>query len=126
MAKRSIRQLRVGELIRAELARLLRLNRMHDPIFDQACISVTEVVVSPDFSVARVYLTALNADPEHCVIPTLEQHQSTLRKAIAAHVRLRTIPRLVFIRDERQDQALRIEDLLNTPNVKRDLEPDSP
>jgi ribosome-binding factor A len=102
---RSRRSERVGEQIRAELARLLR-EEVTDPRI--GLVTLTRVDVAPDFSNARVYWSALASRP-HAADPGVAADPATqagldsaagfLRSRLAHELRLRRIPELRFLHD---------------------------
>ncbi|MCO4052943.1 MAG: 30S ribosome-binding factor RbfA [Bosea sp.] len=115
------RQLRVGELIRHELAAILSRGGIHDPVLAKYVISVTQVRLSPDLKLATCYIMPLGGQDEKPVIAALDQHKRFLRGEIAHRVNLKFAPDLRFRRDEAFDEALRIDRLLHSDKVQRDL-----
>ena len=121
----SQRQLRVGELIRHAMAEMLSRGDIHDPVIEGHMITVPEVRMSPDLRLATVYVMPLGGKDEQEVVAALERNKKFLRGEIAHRVNLKFSPDLRFRVDERFDEAERIEKLLRTPAVQRDLAPDS-
>jgi ribosome-binding factor A len=117
----SQRQLRVGELIRHELADLLARGGVHDPIIEGHMITVPEVRVSADLRLATIYVMPLGGRDAKDVIDALERNSRYVRGEIARRVNLKFAPEIRFRIDERFDEAERIEKLLRTPAVQRDL-----
>jgi ribosome-binding factor A len=118
----SQRQLRVGELIRHELADMLSRGDIHDPIVEAHMITVPEVRMSPDLRLATIYVMPLGGRDEKEVVAALERNKRYVRGEIARRVNLKFAPEIRFRVDERFDEAERIEKLLRTPVVQRDLE----
>ncbi|MGE3145666.1 MAG: 30S ribosome-binding factor RbfA [Pseudorhodoplanes sp.] len=118
----SQRQLRVGELIRHELADMLTRGDVHDPVIEGHLITVPEVRMSPDLRLATVYVMPLGGKDEAEVVEALNRNRKFLRGEIAHRVNLKFAPDLRFRLDERFDEAERIEKLLRTPQVRRDLD----
>jgi ribosome-binding factor A len=118
----SQRQLRVGELIRHELAEMLSRGDIHDPVIEAHMITVPEVRVSPDLRLATVYVMPLGGRDIETVIEALDRNKRYVRGEIARRVNLKFSPEIRFRADERFDEAERIEKLLRTPAVKRDLD----
>ena len=118
----SQRQLRVGELIRHALADLLTRGEVHDPVLEGHMVTVPEVRMSPDLRLATVYVMPLGGRDVDDVIAALERNKKFLRGEIAHRVNLKFAPDIRFRADERFDEAERIEKLLRTPAVQRDLE----
>jgi ribosome-binding factor A len=117
----SQRQLRVGELIRHELADMLSRGAIHDPVIERHMITVPEVSMSPDLRLATIYVMPLGGHDEDEVIAALDRNKRYVRGEIARRVNLKFAPEVRFRIDERFDEAERIEKLLRTPAVQRDL-----
>jgi len=117
----SQRQLRVGELIRHELAAMLSRGDVHDPVIETHMITVPEVRMSADLRLATVYIMPLGGRDEQDVLAALDRNKRYLRGEIARRVNLKFAPEIRFRIDERFDEAERIEKLLRTPDVQRDL-----
>ncbi|HEX3936996.1 MAG TPA: 30S ribosome-binding factor RbfA [Xanthobacteraceae bacterium] len=118
----SQRQLRVGELIRHELAEMLTRGDIHDPVIEGHMITVPEVRMSPDLRLATIYIMPLGGRDEKPVLEALERNKRYVRGVIARRVNLKFAPDIRFRLDERFGEAERIEKLLRTPIVQRDLE----
>src|SRR5580698_4819064 len=118
----SQRQLRVGELIRHELAAMLSRGDIHDPVIEGHMITVPEVRVSPDLRLATIYVMPLGGRDIEAVIEALDRNKRYVRGEIARRVNLKFAPEIRFRADERFDEAERIEKLLRTPAVQRDLD----
>jgi ribosome-binding factor A len=118
----SQRQLRVGELIRHTLAEMLARGDVHDPVIEGHMITIPEVRMSPDLRLATVYVMPLGGRDADEVVTALDRNKRYLRGEIAHHVNLKFAPDLRFRVDDRFDEAERIEKLLRTPVVQRDLE----
>jgi ribosome-binding factor A len=117
----SQRQLRVGELIRHELADMFARGEVHDPVVERHMITVPEVHMSADLRLATVYVMPLGGRDGEAVIEALERNKRYMRGEIARRVNLKFAPDIRFRIDERFDEAERIEKLLRTPQVQRDL-----
>ena len=120
----SQRQLRVGELVRHAVADILAQGSVHDPALEGHIITVPEVRMSPDLRLATVYVMPLGGRDTEIVIEALERNKKFLRGEIAHRVNLKFAPDVRFRVDERFDEAERIEKLLRTPAVQKDLEQD--
>jgi ribosome-binding factor A len=121
----SQRQLRVGELIRHALADMLTRGEVHDPVIEGHMITVPEVRMSADLRLATIYVMPLGGRDAQDVVDALERNKRYLRGELARHVNLKFAPEIRFHVDERFDEAERIEKLLRTPEVQRDLGPRS-
>ena len=121
VASPSQRQLRVGEAVRHALAEVLSQGEVHDPVLEGHMITVPEVRMSPDLRLATIYVMPLGGRDEKAVIDALERNKRYLRGVIARKVNLKFAPDVRFRLDERFGEAERIEKLLRSPAVKRDL-----
>src|SRR5215216_115103 len=121
----SQRQLRVGEIVRHAIADVLSQGSAHDPDLEGHIITVPEVRMSPDLKLATIYVMPLGGRDTDKVVAALERNRKFLRGEIAHRVNLKFAPDVRFRVDERFDEAERIEKLLRTPAVQRDLAPDS-
>src|SRR5947209_8267009 len=118
----SQRQLRVGELIRHALAELLARGDVHDSVIEGHVITVPEVRMTADLRLATIYVMPLGGRDENAVLDALERNKRFLRGEIARRINLKFAPEIRFRIDERFDEAERIEKLLRTPAVQRDLD----
>jgi ribosome-binding factor A len=118
----SQRQLRVGELIRHALADMLTRGEVHDPVIEGHLITVPEVRMTTDLRLATIYVMPLGGHDREAVLAALERNKRYLRGEIARQVSLKFAPEIRFRIDERFDEAERIERLLRTPAVRRDLD----
>jgi ribosome-binding factor A len=119
----SQRQLRVGETVRHALAEILVSGSVHDPDLEGHIITVPEVRMSPDLKLATIYVMPLGGRDAEIVIAALERNKKFLRGEVARRVNLKFSPDVRFRVDERFDEAERIEKLLRTPAVQKDLAP---
>ena len=117
----SQRMLRVGELIRHVVADLLSRGAVNDPVLDGHVISVPEVRMSPDLKLATCYVMPLGGKDVKPVLDALDRNKKFMRGEIAQKVSLRFAPDLRFRVDESFDRGSRIDSILNSPEVQRDL-----
>src|SRR5262244_1932002 len=106
----SQRQLRVGELVRHALADMLTRGAVHDPVIQSHLITVPEVRMTADLRLATIYVVPLGGRDAQAVLDALER------------INLKFAPDIRFRIDEHFDEAERIERLLRTPAVQRDLD----
>src|SRR3954453_20280689 len=121
----SQRQLRGGDTVRHAVADILSQGSVHDPDLEGHIMTVPEVRMSPDLKLATVYVMPLRGRDTDVVIAALERNKKFLRGEIARRVNLKFAPDVRFRVDDRFDEAERIEKLLRTPAVQRDLAADS-
>ena len=118
----SQRQLRVGELVRHTMADMLTRGEVHDPVIEGHLITVPEVQMTADLRLATIYVMPLGGRDTEAVLAALERNKKFLRGEIAHRVNLKFAPEIRFRIDERFEEAERIEKLLRTPAVRRDLD----
>jgi len=117
----SQRQLRVGEAVRHAIAEVFTHGQVHDPVLEGHLITVPEVRMSPDLRLATIYVMPLGGRDAEAVIAALERNKRFLRGVVARKVNRKFAPDIRFRVDERFEEAERIEKLLRSPAVKRDL-----
>ncbi|WP_338240959.1 30S ribosome-binding factor RbfA [Aurantiacibacter hainanensis] len=120
----SVRLLKVGERVRHILSELLARGEAHDETLRAHNISVTEVRMSPDLRNAKIYVKPLLGEDEEVVIKALRTNTAFFQREVAQRLGLKYAPRLQFRADESFDEASRIEQLLDDPKVRRDLDED--
>jgi ribosome-binding factor A len=121
----SQRQLRVGEVIRRALSEILaRGDDLHDPDIGTAPITVAEVRMSPDLRHATAYVLPLGGVNTPVVIKALNRNRAELRRLVTARIDLRFSPELGFAPDTTFDAMDRTRALLDSAEVRRDLDKD--
>ncbi len=121
----SQRQLRVGELVRKSLSECLTRGEIIDPFLEKFVISIAEVRMSPDLTLATAFVMPLGAPgQEDAVVEALNSHKKFLRGRLGRDLTIKHTPDLRFRYDETFDEASRIDALLNSPLVQRDLHHD--
>ncbi len=118
----SQRQLRVGEELRHVLSEYLNRGELADLLLERASPTVSEVRVSGDLKQARVFISTLRDVDMEAVLEILEKAKPRLKGEISRQMRLKFMPELFFEADPVPEQADHIEDLLNRPEVRRDLD----
>ena len=121
---RSVRLLRVGEQVRHILSEILMRGDVHDDVLASHLVSVTEVRMSPDLKHATVFVKPLLGADEEKVIKALRTNTAYFQSEVAKRVNLKYAARLKFLPDESFDEGARIDALLRTPSVVRDLDSD--
>ncbi|HLH11986.1 MAG TPA: 30S ribosome-binding factor RbfA [Methylovirgula sp.] len=117
----SQRMLRVGELIRHTLSDLLARGVVKDPVLEGHVVTVPDVRMSPDLKLATAYVMPLGGKDMDAVIEALDRHKKFLRSEIAGRINLRYAPDVRFKPDESFEEGARIDALLDSPQVRRDL-----
>ena len=105
---KSQRQLRVGELLRKELSEALVKNDFHHSKLSNFSITVSQVIVTPDMKWARAFVSPLGGENFDGVMDYLNKNVFSIQKIIASKIRLKRMPKLVFIEDKSFDFASKI------------------
>ncbi len=120
----SQRQLRVGELVRHELSDILARGGFHDPELQGRIITVPEVRMTPDLKTALVFVMPLGGSGEKEIVAALNRNKKRIRGLISRKMTLKYMPGLKFEIDRSFQASSRIEELLRSPQVARDLDSD--
>ncbi len=117
----SQRQQRVAELVRHALAEVLQRGDIQDEVLTSHVVTIPEVRMSPDLRLATAYVMPLGGRDERPVLEALNRNRKVLRAEVAHRVNLKFAPDLRFLRDETFDEAARIDALLRSEKVQRDV-----
>lgn len=120
----SQRMLRVGELVRHALAALFTRGEIDDPILEGKTVTVPEVRMTPDLKLANAYIMPLGGEGAAEVVEALNRHHRFIRGRIAPELDLKFAPDLRFFVDSTFEEFQRIDSLLRTERVQRDLRED--
>ncbi len=119
----SQRQLRVGEQVRHALADVLTRGEVRDEVIQANVISVSEVRMSPDLKIATAYVAPLGAADNDAVIKALAQNAKFIRGRVSGALRqMKYMPEFRFRLDTSFDNMAKIDRLLRSPEVARDLD----
>jgi ribosome-binding factor A len=116
--------LRVGELVRHALAGLFARGEIVDDLLAGKVITVPEVRMSQDLKLASAYVMPLGGEQAAEIVAALNLHQRFIRGRIAPELDLKFAPEVRFFVDETFDEFGRIDALLRTERVQRDLNKD--
>ncbi|HSD93528.1 MAG TPA: 30S ribosome-binding factor RbfA [Methyloceanibacter sp.] len=118
----SQRQLKVGELIRHALAEILARGDISDEILERHSLTVPEVRMTPDLKLATVYVLPLGGGEAEEAVAHLDKHKRYLRGLLAKRINMKFMPELRFKVDTSFEASARIDELLASPKVARDLD----
>lgn len=106
------RQLKISRLLQKDLGEIFQLELKH--LVAGSLITVTKVNVSPDLSVAKVYLSVFGAKDKAALVNGMKSHMREIRYILGGRVRhqLRVIPELQFFLDDSLDYIEKIDKLL--------------
>ena len=116
------RQLRVGELVRHALAEIFARGDIDDEALAGVVVTVPEVRMSNDLKIASAYVMPLGGQQAEEIVKALNRHTKFVRGRIAPKLNLKFAPDIRFLVDETFEEASRIDALLRSDRVKRDLE----
>lgn len=117
----SQRMLRVGELVRHALADLFTRGEIEDALLDGKVLTVPEVRMTPDLKIANVYVMPLGGEQADAIVAALNRHKKFIRGRIAPGLDLKFAPEFRFFVDNTFDTFGRIDALLRSDRVQRDL-----
>ncbi|KIQ04553.1 MULTISPECIES: 30S ribosome-binding factor RbfA [Rhizobium/Agrobacterium group] len=118
------RMLRVAEQVRAAVTQILQRGEVRDDLIEKTVISISEVRMSTDLKIATAFVTPIGVDDHTDTIAALNRHAKFLRGRLGPHIRqLKYVPELRFRDDTSFDNYKKIDALLRSPEVLRDLGP---
>jgi ribosome-binding factor A len=117
----SQRQLRVGELLRHSLSEILARGEVRDPDLEGISVTVTQVKPSGDMRHATVFVEPLGGRNARAIVAALNRHKSFIRGLMGKTIALKFTPELRFLEDTSFAEAEKIETLLKSSRVQRDL-----
>ncbi len=118
----SQRQWKVGELIRHALAEIFARGEIVDDVLERHSLTVPEVRMTPDLKLATAYVMTLGGGEAEEAVAHLDKHKRFLRGLLAKRVNLKFMPELRFKVDTSFEASARIDALLASPKVVRDLD----
>ncbi|KRB59222.1 ribosome-binding factor A [Rhizobium sp. Root708] len=119
----SQRMLRVGEQVRAAITQVLQRGEVRDDVIEKTVISISEVRMSTDLKVATAFVTPLGVADHDAVIAALNRHAKYIRGRLGPQLRqMKYMPEVRFRDDTSFDNYKKIDELLRSPEVQRDLD----
>ncbi|MBN9333234.1 30S ribosome-binding factor RbfA [Devosia sp.] len=120
----SQRMLRVGELVRHALADIFARGDIEDEALVGSVVTVPEVRMTPDLKLANAYVMPLGGVHADEIVAALNRHAKFIRGRVAPKINMKYAPDIRFFVDDTFEEAGRIDELLRSDRVKRDLEGD--
>jgi ribosome-binding factor A len=116
----TVRQQKYSKLILKELSDIFLKEKFN--ILDNAFVTIADVKMSPDLSVATVYISMTLAKNRNAILSKIDAKKSEIRKALGAKIRnqARIVPHLNFFIDEIEENAQRIEDIIKNLNIPKE------
>lgn len=107
----SVRTEKVASLVKEELGFIFQ--RMYS-VATHGLVTITEVQMSPDLRVAKVFVSIFSDDVrKKRTMELIEQSKSSIRAALGHAIKIRFVPELIFYNDETLDRAFRLENLFH-------------
>jgi len=100
---------RIESLIKQEISQII-LFKLHDPVF--GFITVTNVKVSPDLKLAKIYFSVFEKEKRKMVLEKLQEVSGLVRSELGSRIRLRHVPDVKFYIDDTLDYVEKIENLI--------------
>lgn len=118
----SRRQQKYAKLIQKDLSEIFQHDVKH--MFDNDFITVTEIRMTPDLSIAKVYLSMILAKDKLAAMEKINERKSEIRRILGNKIarQVRAIPELIFYLDESLDNAAKINEILSKLNIPKDEE----
>ena len=114
--------LRVAELIRHATSEIFSRGEINDPVLETHVVTIPRVKMSPDLKLATLFVMPLGGKDASDVLKALDRHRAFLRGEVARKINLKFAPDLRFKVDASFDNAAKIDALLNSDKVRRDLD----
>ncbi len=117
----SQRQKKFSKLILQELANIFL--KEANSRFGNVFITVTDTEVSPDLSVAKIHLSIMLSDKKEQILKKIKQDTKFIRTELAMKIKkqVRIIPNLVFFLDESADYAQKMDSIITSLNIPKEL-----
>nr|WP_295885599.1 30S ribosome-binding factor RbfA [uncultured Devosia sp.] len=117
----SQRMLRVGELVRHALAAMFARGEIEDDALRGSVITVPEVRMTPDLKIANAYIMPLGGMHAEEIVAALNRHRKFVRGRVAPQINMKFAPEVRFYVDDTFEEATRIDSILRSDKVQRDL-----
>ena len=113
----STRQHKFGRWGQKELSEIFQRDKRG--ILDKTFITISDVAMSPDLGVAKVYISMMLAKDKAQTLEKLNRGKGEIRKALGDKIgkQVRVVPELIFFVDETEENAFKIEELIKKLNI---------
>ena len=112
----SQRQLRVGEMVKQALSLIFIRGEAKIPNLETNLITVTEVRMSPDLKSARAFVIPLGGIDAKKTVDLLKEFSYIVRKSLSKNIKMKYLPKILFIEDQSFEYAEKIEKLIKQTN----------
>ena len=115
--KESQRQRKFARLVQRELGLIFQQDKKG--ILNQKMVSVVDVKISPDLSVARAYLGMMLIEDKEDILQKINEHKGEIRNMLGNQIgkQVRRVPEIIFFIDEVEENAQRIEDIMKNLHI---------
>ena len=113
---------KVEQLIKEQISYIL-LYKMQDE--ELGFITVTDVKVSADLKIAKIYLSVLQKERRDFVLNRMNLKLGHIRTELAHRIRIKFVPELKFFIDDTLDYVEKIEGLINEVHKQNNNKPDN-
>jgi len=113
----STRQQKYNRLIQRDISDIFQKDKMG--IFANTFVSVVDVKISPDLSVAKIYLSMMLVKNKEELLETINRHKSEIRRDLGNKIgkQVRIVPELIFIIDEVEEKASRLDQIIDNLDI---------
>lgn len=113
----STRQRKIARLLQRELGDILQQDKRN--VLEGSFVTVTEVSVSPDLSVARVYLSMMLVTNKDEVLTRINHRKKEIRGILGNKIgkQVRIVPEIYFVLDDLQDQASKLDQIIDNLDI---------
>jgi ribosome-binding factor A len=113
----STRQKKYARLLQKDLGDIFQKNAQS--LFDGAFITVTQVKVSPDMGLVKVYLSFLMVKDKQAMLERINEHQKTIKQQLVARIKsqVRVIPEFRYFLDDTEEVATKVDELFKNLHI---------
>lgn len=113
----STRQQKYSKLIQKEISSIFQQDKKG--YMGNTFISIADVKMSPDLSIAKIYVSAMLAPDKPVILEKLNTHKKEIRRDLGNKIgkQVRIVPELIFFIDEVEENAHKIEELIKSLNI---------
>ena len=113
----STRQHKFSRLLQRDLGSIFQKDKMG--IFSNTFVTVADVKMSPDLGVAKVYLSMLLIKDTEKMLASVNRHKNEIRRELGVLIgkQVRKIPELIFYIDEVEENASRIDQIIDDLDI---------
>jgi ribosome-binding factor A len=113
----SKRQLKFSRQIQKDISEIFQKDPRH--FFGNALVTVTDVEVSPDLALAKIYLSVFPIKEKDDVFFSIENKKGEIRRILGNKIgkRVRIIPELAFFHDDTEERASYMDQLIDKLDI---------